>query len=72
MAGVVARAQAADFGGLGGGTIPRLLLLVRRRSSAISPDSEIHLLDAGHFALDERNDDIARVFFCTFLAKHSV
>ena len=24
------------------------------------PDSEIHLLDAGHFALDEKNDDIAK------------
>jgi hypothetical protein len=23
------------------------------------PDTEIHLLDAGHFALDEKNDDIA-------------
>ena len=23
------------------------------------PNSEIHLLDAGHFALDEKNDDIA-------------
>jgi pimeloyl-ACP methyl ester carboxylesterase len=23
------------------------------------PDAEIHLLDAGHFALDEKNDEIA-------------
>jgi hypothetical protein len=23
------------------------------------PEAEIHLLDAGHFALDERNDEIA-------------
>jgi hypothetical protein len=23
------------------------------------PDAEVHLLDAGHFALDERNDEIA-------------
>nr|WP_063572751.1 alpha/beta fold hydrolase [Luteibacter rhizovicinus] len=23
------------------------------------PDAEIHLLDAGHFALDEKTDDIA-------------
>jgi pimeloyl-ACP methyl ester carboxylesterase len=33
------------------------------------PDAEIHLLDAGHFALDERNDDIARLIL-QFLAKH--
>jgi pimeloyl-ACP methyl ester carboxylesterase len=35
------------------------------------PDSEIHLLDAGHFALDEKNDDIASLVLA-FLAKHSV
>ena len=35
------------------------------------PDSEIHLLDAGHFALDEKNDDIASIVLA-FLAKHSV
>jgi len=23
------------------------------------PDAEVHLLDAGHFALDEKNDEIA-------------
>ena len=36
-----------------------------------APDAEIHLLDAGHFALDDSNDDIA-VDFSTFLAKHSL
>src|SRR5579862_8107941 len=35
------------------------------------PDAEIHLLDAGHFALDEKNDEIARLIL-EFLAKHSV
>jgi pimeloyl-ACP methyl ester carboxylesterase len=35
------------------------------------PDAEIHLLDAGHFALDEKNDDIASLILA-FLAKHSV
>jgi pimeloyl-ACP methyl ester carboxylesterase len=35
------------------------------------PDSEIHLLDAGHFALDEKNDEIAG-FILAFLARHSV
>jgi pimeloyl-ACP methyl ester carboxylesterase len=35
------------------------------------PEAEIHLLDAGHFGLDEKNDDIARLILA-FLAKHSV
>jgi len=26
------------------------------------PDAEIHLLDAGHFALDEKNDEIASLY----------
>ena len=33
------------------------------------PDAEIHLLDAGHFAFDEKNDEIASLIL-TFLAKH--
>jgi pimeloyl-ACP methyl ester carboxylesterase len=32
------------------------------------PDAEIHLLDAGHFALDEKNDEIASLIL-EFLAK---
>jgi pimeloyl-ACP methyl ester carboxylesterase len=35
------------------------------------PDAEIYLLDAGHFALDEKNDEIASLILA-FLAKHSV
>jgi len=35
------------------------------------PDAEIHLLDAGHFALDEKNDEVAALVLA-FLAKHSV
>ena len=35
------------------------------------PDAEIHMLDAGHFALDEKNDEIASLILA-FLAKHSV
>jgi pimeloyl-ACP methyl ester carboxylesterase len=35
------------------------------------PDAEIHLLDAGHFALDEKNDQIASLILA-FLAKHTV
>ena len=34
------------------------------------PDAEIHLLDAGHFALDEKNDEIATLTLA-FLAKHA-
>ena len=35
------------------------------------PDAEIHLLVAGHFALDEKNDQIASLILA-FLAKHSL
>ena len=35
------------------------------------PDAEIHLLDAGHFALDEKNDEIASLILA-FLAEHFV
>lgn len=35
------------------------------------PNAEIHLLDAGHFALDEKNDEIASLILA-FLAKHLV
>ncbi len=35
------------------------------------PDAEIHLLDAGHFALDEKNDEIAGLILA-FLAAQSV
>jgi len=35
------------------------------------PDAEIHLLDAGHFALDEKNDEIASLIL-EFLSKHPV
>jgi pimeloyl-ACP methyl ester carboxylesterase len=33
------------------------------------PNAEIRLLDAGHFALDEKNDEIAALIL-TFMAKH--
>ena len=33
------------------------------------PDAEIHLLDAGHFALDEQTDEIARLILA-FMARH--
>ena len=34
------------------------------------PDAEIHLLDAGHFALDEKNDEIASLIL-SFLVRQS-
>ena len=34
------------------------------------PNAEIHLLDAGHFALDEQTDEIANMIF-QFMAKHT-
>jgi pimeloyl-ACP methyl ester carboxylesterase len=34
------------------------------------PDAEIHLLDAGHFPLDEKNDETAALIL-TFMAKHA-
>ena len=33
------------------------------------PNAEIHLLDAGHFALDEKTDEIAGLIL-QFMAKH--
>jgi pimeloyl-ACP methyl ester carboxylesterase len=33
------------------------------------PNAEIHQLDAGHFAFDEKNDEIASLILA-FLAKH--
>jgi len=34
------------------------------------PDAEIHLLDAGHFALDEKNDEIARLILAFMARQH--
>jgi hypothetical protein len=55
----------------GDGTTPRSLPLEQRLSSAIFPDAEIHLLDADHFALDEKNDERASLILM-FLVKHRV
>ncbi len=33
------------------------------------PDAELHLLDAGHFALEEQNDEVARLIL-EFMARH--
>jgi pimeloyl-ACP methyl ester carboxylesterase len=34
------------------------------------PDAEIHLLDAGHFAFDEKNDEIARLILAFMARQH--
>jgi pimeloyl-ACP methyl ester carboxylesterase len=34
------------------------------------PDAEIHLLDAGHFALDEKNDEIAALILAFMARQH--
>ena len=70
MASVVARAQAADLGGLGRND-PSFIAPGAEAFKRDVPESEIHLLDAGHFALDEKNDEIASLILA-FLAKHSV
>jgi len=35
------------------------------------PDAEVHILDAGHFALDEKVDEVA-VLMRAFLAQQSL
>jgi pimeloyl-ACP methyl ester carboxylesterase len=35
------------------------------------PNAEVHVIDAGHFALDEKADDIA-AYIRDFLARHAV
>ena len=36
---------------------------------AALPDAEIHLLNAGHFALEEKNEEIVRLTL-DFMARH--
>jgi pimeloyl-ACP methyl ester carboxylesterase len=60
---------------------PTLVVWGRNDPSFIAPgaeafkrdlsDAEIFLVDAGHFALDEKNDEIASLILA-FLAKHSI
>jgi pimeloyl-ACP methyl ester carboxylesterase len=59
---------------------PTLVIWGRNDPSFVAPgaeafkrdllNAEIHRLDAGRFAVDEKNDDIARLVLA-FLAKHS-
>src|SRR6202020_1298546 len=55
---------------------PTLVVWGRNDPSFIAPGAEafgrdIYLLDVGHFAVDEKNDEIASLVLA-FLAKHSV
>jgi pimeloyl-ACP methyl ester carboxylesterase len=57
-------------------TVPRITTKMSAGGGAEAfkrdlPDADIHLLDAGHFALDEKNDEIASLILA-FLAQHSV
>ena len=49
---------------------PTLVAWGRNDPSFTAPGAEIHLLDAGHFALDEANDETATLVLA-FLAKHA-
>ena len=61
---------------------PALVVWGRNDPSFIAPggeafkrdvsDAEIHLLDAGHFALDEKNDEIATSTSCVFDQTHAL
>ena len=42
--------------------------MVREAFKRDLPNAEIHLLDAGHFALDEKTDEIARLIL-DFMAR---
>jgi len=55
----------------GGGNDPSFISPGAEAFKRDLPDAEIHLLNAGHFALDEKNDEIAGLILA-FLAKHSV
>jgi len=49
---------------------PPTLVIWGRNDPSFMAAGEIHLLDAGHFALDEENDEIAGLILA-FLARHS-
>ncbi len=52
-----------------GGNDPSFVAAGAMAFRADLPDAEIHLLDAGHFALDEKNDEIARLIL-DFMSRH--
>jgi pimeloyl-ACP methyl ester carboxylesterase len=54
-----------------GGNDPSFIAAGGKAFKRDVPDAEIYMLDAGHFALDEKNDEIATLILA-FLAKHSI
>ena len=68
VAGVAASTQAADARRLGEND-PFFVAAGGEAFKRDLPDAEIHLLDAGHFALDEKTDEIANLILA-FMTRH--
>ena len=68
LAGVAPPAPTAHAGRLGPHD-PSFIAAGASAFHADLPDAEIHLLDAGHFALDEKSDEIAALIL-DFMARH--
>lgn len=67
MAGLAAQDAATDAGGLGKYD-PSFAVAGATAYRDDVPEAEVHILEAGHFALDEATDEIAS-FVRDFLAR---
>ena len=59
MAGVAARRRGRRRWWSGANTIPSFTVAGASAYRDDVPDAEVHILEAGHFALDEATDEIA-------------